>query len=129
MAAPKKRITGHDTIVAENWISKKLDAYQLDIEFDRLSRAMTDFRDNVRMRDVESPEHEDALNAWVDEYLSDEERSKLLLALRARRHRRKKNPVTITLSRKAHLDLAFYAEKRGMTLSEAIIDLVEKANS
>jgi macrodomain Ter protein organizer (MatP/YcbG family) len=74
---------------------------------------------------AETPEK---LQAWCDDYLSEEVFEKLKRAVRASRKRSRdfkttQRKVTITLDHAAHLRLSMAAEELGMTLSDTILEL------
>lgn len=73
-----------------------------------------------------------SVEAWINEYMTPEDRRRLAGAVRAARKRyedseRGKEKKSVTLSQKAHLILADLAKAEGITISEAVVLLHKKA--
>ena len=111
---PPYQITRQDLSFARRYISRAMD------------RGDISSVDGYRIfHNAETPEQ---LQAWCDDYLSDEVFEKLKRAVRAARKRSRDwkstaKKVNVTLDHVAHLRLSMAAEELGMTLSDAILEI------
>ena len=70
-----------------------------------------------------------SLQNWIDQYVDYKTWGKCYRAINQKKHIGLQGKVTINLSMHAHAALKSYAEDNKLTLSDAIIHLVENANS
>jgi|GEM_PF-3173343 macrodomain Ter protein organizer (MatP/YcbG family) len=118
MARPRKTFNLDEAREACRYIYRKLqvdDYWPTDDPFMR-DEAMEQLR---LVRRMPKP---DTVQKWVDTWLDDEQRNRLLLAMRVRRSRKQRpRRRTINISSRASDVLHLLADREGMTISDFIV--------
>lgn len=69
----------------------------------------------------------EALEAWCDRWLSEEDRTRMWRALRQQNYKQRHRIMRVTLPQSLYLRLSIYAEDEGLALADAVDQLLSLA--
>jgi len=120
MARPKWRLSEEDYFAAREYCKKALTDDKFKIYWDTGK--------NIEAEDaLKGVKNAEQLQGWIDTYLNDYERNKLRSRLRVAKSRKRLKKHVIELPEDEWLSLRGYADDCGMTIAEAVRDLLKMA--
>jgi len=120
MARPKWRLSEEDYFAAYDYCKKALTDDRFEIHHD--------IQRNIAAEDaLKEAKNAEQLQGWIDTYLNDYERNKLRSRLRVAKSRKRLKKHVVELPEDEWRDLRLYAQDCGMTIAEAVRDLLQLA--
>ncbi len=130
MGRPRKQIQEDDCWLVGTYFLEKMRKFEPDCLYDHeYSSDANEQLQNIVYANRVLQERRDlqcrTLNAWCRKWITQEAMSKMWTALRQRQYHSRHKPQAITLERDIHARLRKYAEKQGVTLSQAVGNLLD----
>ena len=122
MARPKKSLIELEFHLTYSYIQRGLTMETLEIKTNDEINGLNEARKELSLLTLGKNEAA-FLADWCDKYLTDKARSKMLTAIRVKRHRMQTEPKSVVLSGYTHADLLTVKEK---TKSESLDETVKK---